>query len=113
MKQGAVIMNVGRGSAIDSDALNEALRSGYLGGACLDVVEPEPLPEDHPLWEAPNLLLTPHVSGAYHLQESFERIVRIAIANLEAFVSGRPLRNRVDFTTGYRQNTEENKAAYD
>lgn len=110
MKQGAVLLNVGRGSAVDSLALNEALRSGHLGGACLDVVEPEPLPADHPLWDAPNLLLTPHISGFYHLPETLERIIRIAAGNLEAFVNGRPLKNQVDFSTGYRKNVTENKA---
>lgn len=109
MKQGAVLLNVGRGSAVDSFALNDALRSGHLGGACLDVVEPEPLPADHPLWEAPNLLLTPHISGFYHLPETLERVVRIAVFNLEAFVKGQPLKNQVDFATGYRRNVAENK----
>lgn len=110
MKEGAILLNVGRGSAVDSLALNEALRSGHLGGACLDVVEPEPLPEEHPLWEAPNLLLTPHVSGFYHLPETLERVVRIAAGNLAAFIAGEPLKNQVDFETGYRKNVAENKA---
>lgn len=110
MKQGAVLLNVGRGSAVDSYALNDALRSGHLGGACLDVVEPEPLPQDHPLWDAPNLLLTPHVSGYYHLPETRERIVRIAVSNLKAFVAGERVKNQVDFTTGYRNNNDDNKA---
>ena len=94
---------------VDSMALNDALRSGRLGGACLDVTEPEPLPADHPLWDAPNLLLTPHVSGFYHLPETLERVVRIAVSNLKAFMAGEPLRNQVDFTCGYRRNTEENQ----
>lgn len=110
MKEGAVLINVGRGAAVDSFALNDALRSGHLGGACVDVVEPEPLPKDHPLWDAPNFLLTPHVSGFFHLPETLERVVRIAINNLKAFVAGEPLKNQVDFTTGYRKNTEDNKA---
>lgn len=110
MKEGAIFMNVGRGTVADSGALNEALRSGRLGGACLDVVEPEPLPADHPLWGAPGLLLTPHVSGNYHLAETLERIVQISASNLERFCKGEPLKNRVDFATGYRDNTEENKA---
>ncbi len=110
MKAGAILINVGRGSIVDSYALHDALQSGHLGGACLDVVEPEPLPQDHPLWEAPNLLLTPHVSGFYHLPETLERVVRIGVTNLKAFVAGEPLKNHVDFTTGYRKNTEENKA---
>ena len=110
MKEGAVLLNVGRGVTVDSYALNDALRSGHLGGACVDVVDPEPLPKDHPLWEAPNFLLTPHVSGYFHLPETLERVVRIAVTNLKAFVAGEPLKNNVDFTTGYRKNTEDNKA---
>lgn len=110
MKKGAILLNVGRGSAVDSLALDQALRSGHLGGACLDVVEPEPLPADHPLWEAPNLLLTPHVSGFYHLPETLERVVRIAAGNLAAFVSGQTLKNQVDFATGYRRNVAGNQA---
>ncbi len=110
MKEGAILINVGRGSAVDSYALCDALHSGHVGGACLDVVEPEPLPQDHPLWDAPNLLLTPHVSGFYHLPETLERVVRIAVNNLTAFVQGQPLRNQVDFATGYRKNTDDNKA---
>lgn len=110
MKDGAIFMNVGRGTTADSDALNEALRSGKLSGACVDVVEPEPLPAEHPLWEAPGLLLTPHVSGNYHLPETLERIIRISTANLKRFCQGEPLKNQVDFATGYRNNTESNKA---
>lgn len=110
MKKGAILLNVGRGTAVDSYALCEALHSGHLGGACIDVVEPEPLPKEHPLWEAPNLLLTPHVSGFYHLPETFERVVRIAVANLEAFGAGRPLKNQVDLAVGYRRNEDDNKA---
>lgn len=110
MKKGAILLNVGRGSAVDSLALSQALRSGHLGGACLDVVEPEPLPADHPLWDAPNLLLTPHVSGFYHLPETLERVVRIAADNLAAFAAGRPLKNQVDFATGYRRNEAGNQA---
>ncbi len=110
MKPGAVLINAGRGQTVDSLALNDALRNGRLGGACLDVTDPEPLPADHPLWDAPNLLLTPHVSGFYHLPETLERIVRIAVSNLKAFMAGQPLKNQVDFACGYRRNVEDNQA---
>lgn len=110
MKDGAIFMNVGRGTTADSYALNDALRSGKLRGACIDVVEPEPLPKDHPLWEAPGLLLTPHVSGNYHLAETLERIIRISVSNLERFCKGETLKNQVDLRTGYRDNRETNKA---
>ena len=103
MKRGAVLLNVGRGTAIDQDALCDALESGQIGGAGLDVTDPEPLPADHRLWRMPNLLLTPHVSGGYHFPETLERIVRLSADNLQAFVRGLPLRSIVDFETGYRK----------
>lgn len=95
MKPGAILLNVGRGSAVDSLALCEALNSGRLGGAGLDVTDPEPLPPDHPLWDAPNLVITPHVSGFYHLPETLERIIRICLDNVRAYYAGQPLRNRI------------------
>ena len=103
MKPGALFINVGRGNAVDSMALYDALCSGHLGGASVDVTDPEPLPADHPLWTAPNLILTPHVSGFFHLRETYERIVRIAIENVGHQVKNEPLRNVIDFSTGYRK----------
>ena len=105
MKKNAFLINVGRGTAIDSDALNRVLRDGWLGGCAVDVTDPEPLPAEHPLWDAPRMIITPHISGQYHLQETFERIVRIAGGNLEKFVAGKTdqMRNLVDFETGYRR----------
>ncbi len=103
MKEGAILLNVGRGTAIDQDALCDALESGRLGGAGLDVTDPEPLPCDHRLWKAPNLFLTPHISGGYHLSETLERIVRLAAGNLECWLHGRPMASVVDFSTGYRR----------
>ena len=103
MKEGAYFLNIGRGGAVDSFALANALNSGHLAGAWLDVTEPEPLPADHPLWNAKNIFITPHISGGNHLPETFERIVGIAADNLARFVAGQPLRNMVDMTTGYRR----------
>lgn len=103
MKKGAYFLNIGRGTAVDSDALTEALNSGHLAGAGVDVTDPEPLPKEHPLWEAKNVLITPHISGYYHLPETFERIVRIAAGNMAAYRDGKELKNQVDFTTGYRK----------
>ncbi len=103
MKKGAILLNVGRGTAVDQEALCDALESGHLGGAGLDVTDPEPLPAEHRLWHAPNLILTPHVSGGYHLAETFERIVRLSADNLARFLSGTEMISVVDFTTGYRQ----------
>lgn len=103
MKPGAVVLNVGRGYVIDTDALCDALESGRLGGAGLDVTDPEPLPKGHRLWGLPTAVITPHVSGGYHLKETHERIVDIFAENLGRFLRGEKLRNMVDFETGYRK----------
>ena len=88
---------------VDTDALCAALKSGKLAGAGVDVTDPEPLPADHPLWKMENAVITPHISGGYHLQETHDRIVRIMAENLKRFLAGEPLRNVVDFSTGYRK----------
>lgn len=103
MKDGAILLNVGRGSIVDSDALCAALQSGKLSGAGVDVTDPEPLPAEHPLWKQENAVITPHISGGFHLAETHDRIIRIMAENLAAFCAGRPLRNVVDFETGYRK----------
>ena len=103
MKPGAVVLNVGRGYISDTEALCDALESGHLGGAGLDVTEPEPLPKGHRLWGLPTAVITPHVSGGYHLPETHERIIGIFADNLGRFLRGEALRNTVDFATGYRK----------
>ena len=103
MKEGALLLNAGRGSLIPTKDLCEALFSGKLGGAAIDVAEQEPLPEDSPLWDAPNLLVTPHISGSYHMRQILELIVEIAAENLKAVISGCQIKNEVDFQTGYRK----------
>lgn len=103
MKPQAIFLNAGRGNAAASDVLYEALTTHQIAAAGIDVTDPEPLPADHPLWKLPNIMITPHISGQYHLPETFERIVDIAADNLSAFLEGKPLRNIVDFTTGYRR----------
>ena len=102
MKRGAILVNVGRGTAVDTDALSDALYAGKIGGAALDVTDPEPLPPDHPLWDAPNTIITPHVSGGWEIPENTERVLDIVYDNLRRFASGRQLRNIVDLKTGYR-----------
>ena len=105
MKEGAVLLNVGRGTIVDTEALCDALESGRLGGAGVDVTDPEPLPPEHRLWRLPTAVVTPHVSGFYHLKETHERIVDIMVENLKRFQAGEPLKNQVDFSTGYRKLT--------
>lgn len=101
MKPGAVLINVGRGMSVDSMALCNALNEHRIGGACLDVTEPEPLPPDHPLWKAKNLILTPHASGGFALEATLEKILALCARNLARFVKGEPLENIVDMKTGY------------
>lgn len=101
MKAGAYVVNVGRGSAIDQDALVRALNEGRLGGAALDVTNPEPLPPDHPLWTAQNCVLTPHVAGGYSLSRTKELVIEIMLENLRAFTSGAPLRSEIPLDRGY------------
>lgn len=89
---GAMLVNVGRGSSLNHAALDAALREGRLGGAGLDVTEPEPLPRGHPLWSCPNLLITPHVGGRDRLQP--ERLLRFFEENLRRFLAGEALLHR-------------------
>lgn len=95
LKPTAIVLNAGRGDAIDPDALLDALRASRLRGAGLDVTEPEPLPADSPLWREPRCLITPHVAGGNHLAVTEERIIAIALENVRRYVSGKPLRNQV------------------
>lgn len=101
MKRGAVLVNVGRGSTVDTEALCDALESKHLLGAALDVTYPEPLPKEHRLWKIKNAIITPHVSGGFSLQETHDRIIRISANNLEAFLNKKSLGNVVDLSAGY------------
>lgn len=102
MKKTAYFLNVGRGSAVDSLALAEVLQQGHLAGAAMDVTDPEPLPPGHPLWNAPRAHITPHIAGDFHLRATQEAIVKIASENLQHFLRGESLQNRVDRKTGYK-----------
>ena len=93
----ALVINVGRGAAVDESALIEALNQNKIAGAVLDVFEHEPLPQDHPFWTTPNLLMTFH-TAAPSLPED---IANIFIDNYELFNEGKPLKYQVDFEKGY------------
>jgi phosphoglycerate dehydrogenase-like enzyme len=99
MRCDAILINIARGDVVDQDALLAALRDGVIAGAGLDVATPEPLPAGHPLWELPNVILTPHVSG--YLRGYFPGVLAIFADNLARFVTGEPLRNVVDKQLGY------------
>ena len=93
-KKSAVLVNVARGGIVEPRALEAALRSGAIAGAGLDVTDPEPLPPNDPLWDAPNLIITPHCAGASGAA-SGERLTDLVSANLARFMRGEPLQHVV------------------
>jgi phosphoglycerate dehydrogenase-like enzyme len=93
MKSGAIFYNIGRGTTVDQQALVEALQTGHLGAAWLDVTDPEPLPEDHPLWKTPNCHITPHTAGGH--QNESGTLVRHFLENFRRFLADIPLRDRI------------------
>lgn len=101
MPEGSYIVNVGRGSAIDEEALADALESGHLAGAALDVFQTEPLPEGNRLWKTKNLLITPHVAGNMTLAYTKDKNVSMFLEDLENFTKGAPLKYLVDKKLGY------------
>jgi phosphoglycerate dehydrogenase-like enzyme len=92
MAQGTLLVNAARGPIVDTDALVAALHAGRIRAA-IDVTDPEPLPEGHPLWSCPNLLLTPHVGGSS--PQFAPRALRIAADELRRYMAGEPLHNVV------------------
>lgn len=103
MKREALLVNVGRGSLIVMEDLVTALSEGHLSKVILDVTEIEPLPETSPLWQMPNVMITPHISGVGfdHAPETEAEIWNICIQNLHRYLDGKPLENIVDMTQGY------------
>lgn len=97
----ALVINVGRGTAVDQQALADALNAEKLGGAALDVVVPEPLPADHFLRRAKNLLLTPHVAGNMTLGHTCDKCVAMFLEDLDRYAAGEPLAHLVDRKKGY------------
>ena len=93
MKPTAILYNIGRGATVDQDALAQALRSGHLGAAWLDVTEPEPLPNGHPLLSAPNCFITPHIGGGQHAEA--EALVNHFLGNLRRYSEGAPVVDRI------------------
>ena len=96
----AVVVNVGRGSCIDQAALVKELQAKRLWAA-LDVFEQEPIPEDDPIWDCPQLLMTPHVSGDLSLPKTVELVVDLFLENFERYVNGKPLKRTIDRRKGY------------
>ncbi len=100
MKRAAWLVNIARGDMIDQDALVEALTARRIGGAFLDPTDPEPLPPEHPLWTAPNAIVTMHLSGRSQTS-MFRNAADLLIDNLHRYLAGEPLRNQVNLTLGY------------
>jgi phosphoglycerate dehydrogenase-like enzyme len=93
MKKSAIIVNLSRGGVIDQDAMIEALKEGRLAGAGLDVTTPEPLSKDHPLWDTPNVLITPHFTAA--LPDKVDRSVEVITDNFRRYRAGEPMLNQM------------------
>ena len=90
MKPESILINTARGPLVDEQALLEALRSGQIRGAGIDVYDQEPLPADHPIRTLPNALVTPHLG--YSVRETFEAFYRQTVENLESWLDGQPIR---------------------
>ena len=99
MRPGGWLYNIARGRLVDERALRTALLAGAIGGAVLDVFRDEPLPPDSPLYETPNLIITPHTSWAS--DQVMRRSLNLFVGNLRRFVAGEPLDNLVDLDAGY------------
>ncbi|WP_203309552.1 D-2-hydroxyacid dehydrogenase [Sphingomonas beigongshangi] len=100
MRRDAWLINIARGDMIDEDALLDALHHKRIGGAFLDPTDPEPLPPDHRLWDAPNCMISMHLSGRSQTQ-MFQRGAALFLDNLAAFLEGKPMRNVADLDAGY------------
>lgn len=100
MKREAWLINIARGDMVDQDALLAALTDGGIAGAFLDPTDPEPLPPEHPLWSAPNTIITMHLSGRSQ-SKMYQRAGALFVQNLHAFLAGQPMRNVVDLAEGY------------
>jgi phosphoglycerate dehydrogenase-like enzyme len=99
MKPNALLVDISRGGVINLSALIKALKEKKIAGAALDVFPEEPLPEDHPLWKIPNVIITPHIAGYSALYN--ERAVKLFSKNLELYLTNRPLYNVMDVQKGY------------
>lgn len=99
MSAGALLVNVARGGLVDTAALVDALRAGTIAGAALDVTEPEPLPDDHPLWDLPGALVTPHVANTWAM--AVPELAGLVRRNVERFARDEPLEGLVDPEAGY------------
>lgn len=96
VKKQPIFVNVGRGTLIDSKELEKALKNNIFSGAYINVTDPEPLPKEDKLWNLNNLIITPHVTDGYHLEETLNRIVQISATNIKNYCEGKEIINRVN-----------------
>lgn len=101
LKKGCYVINVGRGTSLDQTALVEALNSGHLAGAGLDVFEQEPIPENDPVWNAKNIIITPHVSGGLTFDTTIRNVIDTFVKNFTDYAEGKPFAKTVDKKLGY------------
>lgn len=101
MKKTAILVNVGRGSAIDTTALLKLTQEGWFSGVCLDVLDPEPLPKNNPLWTMPQMHITPHISGRYYAKGIQEAVMTLIKKNLMLEAEGEAVVHQVDLHVGY------------
>ena len=101
MKKSAILVNVGRGNSVVTSDLVQVMQEGHLRAACLDVMDPEPLPPDHPLWTTPRVYLTPHISGGYRAGVNYDRVIDVVVQNLNLVLQGKPPIHIVDRELGY------------
>lgn len=101
MKKNAILLNVGRGNSVVTDDLIRVMNDGHLKAACLDVMDPEPLPKDHPLWTVPRVYITPHISGGFRAGVNYDRVIDTAVNNLSLVLQGRDPVHIVDRKLGY------------
>lgn len=95
VKKHPIFVNVGRGTLIEGALLEKALKENVFSAAYIDVTDPEPLDENSPLWDIENLMITPHVTGGYHLQETLDRIVQISATNIKNYCEGKEIINQI------------------
>ena len=101
MKKTAILLNVGRGNSVVTEDLLQVMAEGRIRAACLDVMEPEPLPKGHPLWTAPRVWITPHIAGGYRAGINYDKVIDAVIRNLSLVLQGKPPVHVVDRELGY------------
>lgn len=100
-KKGAVILNVGRGSAIVEEDLIQAMKESHFSAVCLDVTKEEPLPLESPLWNTDRVYITPHIAGRFNAEVTYDKVLDIFLTNLKHYLNGEPLEHTVNRTLGY------------